>query len=582
MPDKKTTQNAESSPGLFGLLLPYKWRIAALVATTLISNAFNLWIPKIIAAGIDSFARGTFGQSGFILEFFLVALGVFAFSFFQNIAQTYAAERVARDMRNKVAHKLSLQENAYIEKVSPAKLLTNLTSDIDAIKNFVSQAIASLISSFFLIIGASILLLLINWKLALAVLIIVPVIGITFYLVLMRVRKLFRRSQEAIDWLNKVINESILGAALIRLLNAHQPEYEKFIAANAEAKSIGMSILRLFATLIPVITFSTNLATLIILALGGDFVINGTMSLGNFTAFNSYLAILIFPIIIIGFMSNVIAQAQASYARISEVLDAPERHRTGTLSAAIKGDVEAKDISLNFGERRALKDVLFSVKAGTKVAIIGPTAAGKTQLLYILMGLIVPTAGEVLYDHKLLAEYDPVSFHNQVGFVFQDSIIFNLSVRENIAFSAAASDESIAKAIATAELDDFIAGLPQGLDTIVSERGASLSGGQKQRIMLARALALDPKVLLLDDFTARVDNNTEKKILTNIAREYPALTLISVTQKISSIEHYDQILLLMEGELLARGTHEELMKASPEYVQIFDSQRSTEQYETTN
>ena len=582
MPDKKTTQNAESSPGLFGLLLPYKWLIAALVATTLISNAFNLWIPKIIAAGIDSFARGTFGQSGFILEFFLVALGVFAFSFFQNIAQTYAAERVARDMRNKVAHKLSLQENAYIEKVSPAKLLTNLTSDIDAIKNFVSQAIASLISSFFLIIGASILLLLINWKLALAVLIIVPVIGITFYLVLMRVRKLFRRSQEAIDWLNKVINESILGAALIRLLNAHQPEYEKFIAANAEAKSIGMSILRLFATLIPVITFSTNLATLIILALGGDFVINGTMSLGNFTAFNSYLAILIFPIIIIGFMSNVIAQAQASYARISEVLDAPERHRTGTLSAAIKGDVEAKDISLNFGERRALKDVLFSVKAGTKVAIIGPTAAGKTQLLYILMGLIVPTAGEVLYDHKLLAEYDPVSFHNQVGFVFQDSIIFNLSVRENIAFSAAASDESIAKAIATAELDDFIAGLPQGLDTIVSERGASLSGGQKQRIMLARALALDPKVLLLDDFTARVDNNTEKKILTNIAREYPALTLISVTQKISSIEHYDQILLLMEGELLARGTHEELMKASPEYVQIFDSQRSTEQYETTN
>jgi len=570
----------QKGPGLFSLLLPYKWLIAALVLTTLVSNGFNLWIPKIIAGGIDSFVRRGFSQDEFILEFFLVAFAVFAFTFMQNIVQTYAAERVARDLRGRVAAKLSLQENAYIEKVSPAKLLTNLTSDIDAIKNFVSQAIASLISSFFLIIGASILLLLINWVLALAVLIIVPIIGVTFYLVLMRVRKLFKRSQEAIDWLNKVINESILGAALIRLLNAHQPEFEKFISANTESKNIGMSILRLFATLIPVITFTTNLATLIILSLGGYFVIGGTMSLGNFTAFNSYLAILIFPIIIIGFMSNVISQASASYDRVAEVLAAEEKKRTGTLSLAIKGDVDAKNISLAFGERAALKDVSLGVKAGTKVAIIGPTAAGKTQLLYILMGLISPSSGEIQYDRHPLQEYDPVSFHNQVGFVFQDSIIFNLSVRENIAFSNAASDESIAKAIATAELNDFIGSLQQGLNTVVSERGASLSGGQKQRIMLARALALNPSVLLLDDFTARVDNNTESKILANITREYPNLTLISVTQKISSIEQYDQILLLMEGELLARGTHEELLKSSPEYVQIFNSQRSTEQYET--
>ena len=203
MPD---TTPKDTGPGLFSLLVPYKWLIAALVFTTLASNAFNLWIPKIISAGIDTFARGNYATQGFILQFFLVAFAVFAFTFIQNIVQTYAAEQVARDLRNQVAAKLSKQENAYIEKVSPSKLLTNLTSDIDAIKNFVSQAIASLISSFFLIIGASILLLLINWKLALAVLVIVPVIGITFYLVLMRVRALFKRSQEAIDWLNKVIN----------------------------------------------------------------------------------------------------------------------------------------------------------------------------------------------------------------------------------------------------------------------------------------------------------------------------------------------------------------------------------------
>jgi len=230
----------------------------------------------------------------------------------------------------------------------------------------------------------------------------------------------------------------------------------------------------------------------------------------------------------------------------------------------------------------ALKDISFSVKAGSKTAIIGPTAAGKTQLLYLLTGLLAPTSGEIYFDGRDINEYDKESLHSQVGFVFQDSSMFNLSLRENIAFSDTVKDENLKKAIETAELKDYIDALPKKLDTVISERGTSLSGGQKQRIMLARALALNPKVLLLDDFTARVDANTEGKILSNISKNYPGMTLVSVTQKISSIEHYDQIILLMEGELLAMGTHKKLMKSSPEYVQIFDSQRSTNQYELNN
>jgi ATP-binding cassette subfamily B protein len=223
--------------------------------------------------------------------------------------------------------------------------------------------------------------------------------------------------------------------------------------------------------------------------------------------------------------------------------------------------------------------VSFSVKAGTRTAIIGPTGAGKTQLLYLLTGLIKPDKGVVEYDEHSIDDYEPVALHRQIGFVFQDSILFNLSVRENIAFSDTVKDLDLEKAIETAELSDFIHTLPDGLNTVVSERGTSLSGGQKQRIMLARALALNPRVLLLDDFTARVDTNTERKILGNVRKNYPDLTLVSVTQKISSIEQYDHIILLMEGELLAQGTHEHLMKTSPEYVQIFDSQRSTNAYE---
>jgi len=213
------------------------------------------------------------------------------------------------------------------------------------------------------------------------------------------------------------------------------------------------------------------------------------------------------------------------------------------------------------------------------LAVIGPTAAGKTQLLYLLAGLIKPAEGIVEFDGADIEKYNKENFYSQVGFVFQDSILFNMTIRENIAFSNLVTDESLAKAIATAELKDFIETLPAKLDTIISERGTSLSGGQKQRIMLARALAVNPKILLLDDFTARVDTNTETKILKNLRQNYPGITLISVTQKISTVEHFDKIIVLMEGEIVATGIHTELMQQSPEYIQIFTSQQSTSNYE---
>jgi ATP-binding cassette, subfamily B, bacterial len=415
--------------------------------------------------------------------------------------------------------------------------------------------------------------------LALCVIAIIPIIGITFAVVLKKVRALFKESRAVIDWLNKVINESILGSALIRVINSQQLEFDKFLKANTKARDYGLSILRLFAGLIPVITFTANMAMLSILALGGHFVINKTLSLGDFAAFNSYLVLLIFPILVIGFMSNIIAQATASFERIYAVLDAPDSPETGTVAEPLRGDIELKDVNVIYGQKPALKDISFSVKAGSKIAVIGPTAAGKTQLLYLLTGLIKSNSGKILFDDRSIDDYNSESFHSQVGFVFQDSIIFNMSIRENIAFSDTVTDESLEKAIDTAELREFIDSLPNKLSTIVSERGASLSGGQKQRIMLARALAVNPRVLLLDDFTARVDNNTEKKILENVQKNYPGLTLISVTQKIASVEHYDQIILLMEGEIVATGKHDELMHTSTDYVQIFNSQQSTSNYE---
>ena len=579
MNKQKIKTGKKPSSGLFKLVKPYGWFIAGIIALTIASNGLSLVIPKLIAAAIDGYGKGGLNIQLLVIQFSLVAFFVFIFTYLQGVIQTYASELVARDLRTRLIAKLAVQNYSFVENVTPAKLLTNLTSDADAVKTFVSLVIPSMVSSAFLIVGASVLMFGIDWKLTVAVLSVVPFISLAFYFVLGRVRKLFTRSQEAIDWLNRVINESILGAAIIRILNSPQYEYKKFAAANEESKIIGLTILKYFASLIPVVTFIANLATLIILSLGGHFVIIGAMSLGNFAAFNSYLAILIFPIIIISFMSTVIAQADASYARINEVLAAPEPKKTGLLAPVLQGNIRTENISLVYGQKSALKNVNIEINAGTRTAIIGPTAAGKTQLIYIMVGLLEPASGAVYYDGKNINEYSKASLHRQVGLVFQDSIIFNISLRENIAFSTSVTDADIDKAIAASELKDFVEALPDKLNTVVSERGTSLSGGQKQRIMLARALALNPKILFLDDFTARVDAETEQKILSNIRTRYPDISLVSVTQKIEPIKNYDQIILLMEGEVLASGTHRQLMEMSPEYVQIYNSQKSTNQYE---
>jgi ATP-binding cassette subfamily B protein len=578
----KSKHKAENKSGkvkISSLLKPYAGMVLLLILLVLIGNGMNLIIPKIISNGIDSFTGGNYQFKNIAFAFLGASLVIFVFTYLQSIVQTYTSERVARDLRDKLSDKISRQNYAFIQEANPSVLLTNLTSDIDSVKMFVSQAVSSIVSSLFIITGTIILLLTINWELALTVIAIIPIIGGAFFIVLKKVRVLFKKGREVIDWLNKVINESILGAAVIRVINSQTTEYQKFLDASTKAKDIGISIVKLFATLIPVITFASNLATLSVLALGGHYVIIGHMTLGSFAAFNSYITILIFPIIVIGFMSNVIATATVSYQRIDRVLKSPDKIEKGIVDEPLLGDIEFDNINVLYNDKPVLKNISIKIKSGTQTAVIGPTAAGKTQLLYLLTGLIKPNSGTIKIDGREIENYKKESFHKQIGIVFQDSILFNLSLRENIAFNNSVTDESLEKAIETAELKDFIHSLPEKLDTIVSERGTSLSGGQKQRIMLARALALDPKILLLDDFTARVDYQTEKKILSNVVNNYKGITLISITQKIAPVEKFDEIILLMEGELIAAGKHDELLENSPEYIQIYNSQQSTSRYE---
>ncbi len=577
--EKKIKGRPTKKTNIFELLIPYKGMIILLIIFTLIGNGVNLIIPKIMSGGIDAFSSGSFNLKRLLLQFVIAAITIFIFSVLQQILQAKASEKVAYDLRKKLFDKISRQSYRFVQQSNPSKLLTNMTSDIDSIKMFVAMAVTSIISSVFIIVGSCILLLVINWRLALMVIAIIPFLSVAFYIIFKKVRVLFKRSREVIDSLNKIITESILGAAIIRVSNSHQLESLKFLKSNTDAKNLGIEILTLFATLIPIITFVSNLAYLIILGFGGQFVISGSLTMGDFAAFNSYISLLVFPIIMIGFMSNMIAQASASYQRIESILHAKESQVEGQHESRLEGNINLNNINKYYNGKPVLKSVSLNIKRGTHTAILGPTAAGKTQLLYLLIGLTHPTSGEILFDGVPLSDYKKQIFHNQVGFVFQDSIMFQLSIRDNIAFNQTVTEDALSKAIQTAELTEFIEKLPNKLETLVSERGTSLSGGQKQRIMLARALALEPQILLLDDFTARVDKKTEQQILGNIKKNYPDLTLISVTQQINPVKHFEQIVLLMVGEVVARGSHKELLETCPEYMQIYNSQQSTNHYE---
>lgn len=557
------------------LLKPYWGKISLLLLLALAGNALSLFLPKVIASVIDGLGQADFDLTKAMWQFSGLTFAVFILGYVQGLLQIYSSEKVALDLRTKLAAKIAGQNMAFIAEHTAAKLLTNLTSDIEAIKAFVSQAIVSIVSSVVVIFGAAILLFGIDWQLGLIVILITSTIGLTFYIVLKKVKARYKMAREVIDRLNKIISESILGAFLVRVVNAQALEYDKFLVASIKGKDLGLSILRLFAWLIPIITFTASMAALVILVYGGHLVIVGRISLGELAAFNSYLAMLIFPILVIGFMSNVIVQATVSYERVQKILNAPDDVHTGTLDLTLSGRLSVAHINLSYGEKHILKDISFEVAAGSRVAIVGPTVAGKTTLLTLLAGMEKADNGAITYDGHLLTALNQDIFYRQLAFVFQDSVLFNMSLKENIAFAKNVSEDALNKAIASAELDGFITSLPNGLATDVSERGLNLSGGQKQRIMLARALAIQPKILLLDDFTARVDQQTEARILENIRVNYPDITLISVTQKIAAVANYEQVILMMHGELLDKGTHGELLARSPEYIQLFNSQRST-------
>lgn len=575
-------QKSNSTKAKFDLqfIRPYIGWAILLTLFIFISNGANLLIPRILGQSIDDFSRtGDIVQlAPDIWLLAVITIFVLLVALLQTIVGVYVAENIARDLRSALINKILSQPISFVNQQDPAELFTNITSDVEQVKDIISQGFASILSALIILIGSVVLIFSINVRLALIAVISLPVIIAVFAFIFKNISQLFRSSQEILSKINKVINESVLGAMLIRVLNAQKYENTKFDNVNQQAKEVGFSIINLFSSLIPTINLVSNIAIVTIIWFGGRQVMLDDLTLGEFSAFISYFNLLITPIFILGFVSNFISRGLVSLSRIQQVLSAPEQPKQNTqnlITQEVKGKITFKNVSYEVNDKYLLRNVSFEIKPQTKNAIIGPTGSGKSLILSLITGLIQPTSGQILIDDIPLQEWNSDYIFKTMGLVFQESILFNTSLRENIVFNTKIKNQDYNKAVRTSNVSEIIDSLPDGINTKISERGSNLSGGQKQRIMLARALVRSPKILLLDDFTARVDIKTEKEIVASLSKNYPDLTLISITQKIEPIQNYEQIIVIMEGELLATGTHAQLFKNSIEYAQIWQSQQTT-------
>jgi ATP-binding cassette subfamily B protein len=515
-------------------------------------------------------------QAGVIIVVFAIVRGLFAF------LQAYWAERnsqaVAFDMRNDLYAKIQRLSFSYHDQNQTGQLMIRATDDVEKVRLFIGQGLLQLVGAIILLVATLIILFATNAGLALATIWILPVALILFMVFGAISQPLFAKVQQKLSVLNTILQENLAGIKVVKAFTREASEEVKFRSAadNLMHQSLGIS--RVFTFLFPVIFLIASLGQATTLYVGGQQIIANTMTIGEWQEFSLYLLYLFFPIAQLGFIITQFGQAAASAARIFEILDAKSDVTDKPGASAlppVEGTIKFEDVSFRYvgGGDPVLDKVNFEAKPGETVALLGATGSGKTSIINLLPRFYDPTEGRISIDGHDLRDVTLESLRAQIGIVLQETTLFSGTIRENIAFGKpeASMDEIIAAATAAAA-HDFITSFPQGYDTPVGERGTTLSGGQKQRIAIARALLLNPRILILDDSTSSVDLQTEAHIQAALDKLMKDRTSFVIAQRISTVMNADRILVLDKGRIVAQGKHAELMEENEIYAEIYSSQ----------
>ncbi len=543
------------------LKLPSNWTIDQLAAH-LTSDQNNA--PRLILT------------AGIAIVIFAILRGVFAF------LQAYWAEKnsqsVAYDLRNDLYSKIQTLSFSYHDRNNTGQLMIRATDDVEKVRLFIGQGLLQLVGAVLLLSGTLIILFTTNARLAAVTLWILPVALILFMIFGIISQPLFSKVQQKLSKLNTTLQENLAGIKVVKAFSREKSEEAKFRSQADDLMSQQITIARLFTFLFPLTFLVANLGQATTLFAGGQQIIHGTLSLGEWQEFSLYLIYLFFPVAQFGFIITQYGQASASAARIFEILDAHNEvtDRPGAqLLPEVQGHVEFDNVTFryfNSGEA-VLNGVSFEAQPGETVALLGATGSGKTTIINLLPRFYDPTQGRITIDGYDLRDVTLDSLRSQIGIVLQETTLFSGTIRENIAFGKSdATMEEVVSAARAAAAHDFIMSFPQGYDTPVGERGATLSGGQKQRVAIARALLLDPRILILDDSTSSVDLATEAQIQSALDQLMKGRMSFVIAQRISTVMNADQILVLDKGRIVARGNHADLMEESEIYAEIYSSQ----------
>jgi ATP-binding cassette subfamily B multidrug efflux pump len=576
------TSSIQSIQRVLKSLRNYQWTSLGALVSLLLLTVANALTPQLFRWGID---QGIVKQNLQIVLYSAAWMVVAAiarglFNFGQSYLAEAASQGVAYDLRNQIFSKIQNLSFSYHDQAQTSQLLTRVTSDIEQIRTFVGTSLIQVISGVVTLVAIALILLVMNWQLALITLTVVPSTGWLMARFITQNNGLFRQVQEQLSDLNAVLQENLLGIRVVKAFVRESAEKNRYTTLNDHLIRANMKTIRAIHNTFPFIFLLSNLVVLAVFGYGGAQVIERKFSIGELVAFNSYLALILQPILLIGFAAPTIAQAAASAERIYEVVDAKVEisDRPNAIPfTTCGGRITFENVSFRYpgATTEALKNVSFETKPNELIAVLGMTASGKSTIMNLIPRFYDVSQGSVRIDGRDVRDFTLKSLRSQIGIVFQETTLFAGSIRENIAYAKPnATLEEVMAVAKTAQIHDFIVSLPDGYETIVGERGVGLSGGQKQRIAIARTLLTDYSILILDDSTSAVDAKTAAEIQTALDdfMRQKACTTFVVAQRISTVQNADRLFLLDKGRLIAQGTHEELMQTSPLYGVILESQ----------
>ena len=558
----------------------YRWYAVLGVLAVLATTVADLLGPQILRRIIDVGIAGANYQVILTSSIALVALAVFdgVASFFSGYLSAKASHGSAFDMRNAIFDKLQRLSFAYHDRAQTGQLITRVTSDVDQVRDFVGSGLVQAISAALMLVGAVVLLLRMNVRLALLAFTVVPATIVVLAVFVSKLGPMFRERQARLAALNTVLQENIAGMRVVRAFAREPYEIERYTTANTALLDQGLAVRRTVANAFPIMFSLGTIGVGFVTVAGAVQIVHGTLTVGELVAFNSYIFLLLGPLTTLGFGAQQIAQSSASAERLFEVFDAPEdvAEKDGAAPLPhLAGSVEFRDVHLRYpgAGSETLSGVTFGVHPNTTVALVGATGSGKTSVVNLIPRYYDVTSGAVLVDGVDVRDTTLESLRGQIGFVMQDSVLFSGTVRENIAYGRPdATRADVEAAASAAQADEFIRALPNGYDTRVGERGIKLSGGQRQRVAIARALLIDPRVLVMDDSTSSVDSATEAAIRDRLDRLMDGRTTFVIAQRLSTARRADVVLVMDAGRLVDAGTHEELLDRSCVYAEIADSQ----------